>query len=211
MFKMTKEEKQQKKIAEGMTDIQLAAENLSRYAATLDEAIDHAALNNEDQYSDSLIEQKIAVMELKSDFDFIYMQLKDQVSAAAAFNSLKNMPEILDACKKITSKVPNMSKLSKSMSSFRDTMKQYSEDFKKLRNKLSESRKSKEKNTWANLFSPASADTYNSKIEAEKQARAGRLALKAAGQASPAETPKATTTDEIDSIMRGIEQEKGKK
>lgn len=211
MFKMTKEEKQQKKIAEGMTDIQLAAENLGRYAATLDEAIDHAALNNEDQYSDSLIEQKIAVMELKSDFDFIYMQLKDQVSAAAAFNSLKNMPEILDACKKITSKVPNMSKLSKSMSSFRDTMKQYSEDFKKLRNKLSESRKSKEKNTWANLFSPASADTYNSKIEAEKQARAGRLALKAAGQASPAETPKATTTDEIDSIMRGIEQEKGKK
>lgn len=208
---MTKEEKQQKKIAEGMTDIQLAAENLGRYAATLDEAIDHAALNNEDQYSDSLIEQKIAVMELKSDFDFIYMQLKDQVSAAAAFNSLKNMPEILDACKKITSKVPNMSKLSKSMSSFRDTMKQYSEDFKKLRNKLSESRKSKEKNTWANLFSPASADTYNSKIEAEKQARAGRLALKAAGQASPAETPKATTTDEIDSIMRGIEQEKGKK
>lgn len=211
MFKMTKEEKQQKKIAEGMTDIQLAAENLGRYAATLDEAIDHAALNNEDQYSDSLIEQKIAVMELKSDFDFIYMQLKDQVSAAAAFNSLKNMPEILDACKKITSKVPNMSKLSKSMSSFRDTMKQYSEDFKKLRNKLSESRKSKEKNTWANLFSPASADTYNSKIEAEKQARAGRLALKAAGQASPAETPKTTTTDEIDSIMRGIEQEKGKK
>lgn len=208
---MTKEEKQQKKIAEGMTDIQLAAENLGRYAATLDEAIDHAALNNEDQYSDSLIEQKIAVMELKSDFDFIYMQLKDQVSAAAAFNSLKNMPEILDACKKITSKVPNMSKLSKSMSSFRDTMKQYSEDFKKLRNKLSESRKSKEKNTWANLFSPASADTYNSKIEAEKQARAGRLALKAAGQASPAETPKTTTTDEIDSIMRGIEQEKGKK
>lgn len=211
MFKMSKEEKQQLKIAEGMTAIQEATERLDRYAASLDEAIDAAALNNEDEYSDSLIEQKLSVLALKSDFDFILMQLKDQVSAASAFNSLKEMPKILNACKQIAGKVPDMSKLTKSMSSFRDTMKQYSEDFKKLRNKLSESRKSKEKNTWANLFSPASADTYNSKIEAEKQARAGRLALKAAGQASPAETPKATTTDEIDSIMRGIEQEKGKK
>lgn len=211
MFKMSKEEKQQLKIAEGMTAIQEAAERLDRYAASLDEAIDAAALNNEDEYSDSLIEQKLSVLALKSDFDFILMQLKDQVSAASAFNSLKEMPKILNACKQIAGKVPDMSKLTKSMSSFRTMTKQYAADLKKLREKLSQSREGQTKKTWDNLFAPSESDAYKGKIDAEKQARAARLALKAAGKASPAEMPKVTTTDEIDSIMRGIEQEKGKK
>ena len=118
-MKKDKEEKQRNQIAEGMTAIQNAVDRLGRYAASLDESIDAAALNNEDAYSDSLIEQKISVLALKSDFEFILLQLKDMVSAAAAFNSLKELPDVLDACNQIAGKIPNLTKLSKSMSSFR--------------------------------------------------------------------------------------------
>lgn len=210
-MKKDKEEKQRMQIAEGMTAIQNAVDRLGRYAASLDESIDAAALNNEDAYSDSLIEQKISVLALKSDFEFILLQLKDMVSAAAAFNSLKELPDMLDACNQIAGKIPNLTKLSKSMSSFRQMTKDYAEELKGLREKLSQSRRIQSHSAWDDLFSPVKSDAYEKRINAEKQARAARLTIKAAGQAAPAEAPKSNATDDIDAIMRGIEEEKGKK
>ena len=119
--------------------------------------------------------------------------------------------EVLDACDQIAGKIPNLSKLTRSMSSFRQTTREYASDLKKLREQLSQSRRMQSKNAWDELFAPAKSDAYQKRINAEKQARAARLAIKAAGQATPAETPKSTATDDIDAIMRGIEEEKGKK
>ena len=209
--KKDKAEKQKMKVAETMTTLQGAISRLDRYAASLDESIDAAALNNEDAYSDSLIEQKISVLALKSDFEFILLQLKDMVAAAAAFNSLKGLPEVLDACNQIAGKIPNLSKLTKSMSSFRQLTREYASDLKNLREQLSQNRKIQSQNAWDELFAPAKSDAYQKRVNAEKQARAARLAIKAAGQTSPAEVPKSNATDDIDAIMRGIEEEKGKK
>ena len=209
--KKDKEENQKRQVAETITTLQNAIARLDRYAASLDESIDAAALNNEDAYSDSLIEQKISVIALKSDFEFILLQIKDMVSAAAAFNSLKGLPEVLNACNQIAGQIPNLSKLTKSMSAFRQTTKEYAAGLKNLREQLSQNRELQSQNAWDALFAPEKSDAYQKKIDAEKQARAARLAIKAAGEAVPAEAPKATATDDIDAIMRGIEEEKGKK
>lgn len=209
-IKMTKEEKQQKTIAEGIGALADAVECLDTYSKTLDDAIDAAAINKEDEYSDSLIEQKVSVVLLKSDFEFMLLQLKDQVSAAQAFNSLKDLPDVLNACKQIASKVPDLSKLTASMASFREMTQQYAKDVKNLREKLSQSRS--KKSVWATIGLPKADDKHQQGlIEAEKQARASRLALKVSGNIAPKESSNNVVVDEIDSIMRGIEEEKGKK
>lgn len=210
-IKLTKEEKQKKAIAEGMGALQDAIMRLDRYAGSLDSIIDSAALDKRDEFSDFLIEQKVSVILLKRDFEFILLQLRNQVSAAQAFNSLKDLPKVLDECKKTARQTPDLSKLTDSMATYRDMTQKYAQDLKALREKLSQSRR---KTSVLDSMGTSGEEDIQQKemIEAEKQARKSRLAIKAANSLAPEETTKAVgNVDEIDSIMRGIEEEKRKK
>lgn len=207
--KLTKEQKQRQTIADTLVQIQNARENFENLVGKYDQWIDEAADLREDEYSDQLIEEKVETFEMIRNFKFLEAQIQSGAITVAAFSELKNLPKAIAACKGILKQTPNISALTKEMISLRESMKKSREEMRGMRRQFTD----KSDAVYRNMFGTKDAvgDDFKRQVEEEKKAREARIAARMAKKETPVNSEQVESNQNIDDILRALEEEKKKR
>ncbi len=212
MARIDKEMKQYEKIAEAMTVIQGARESMERLAMEYIKSIDDAAHDQQEAYSDQLIEDKIEIEMFAEDLKFLELQIKTNAKTAQAFGELQTLPEAMDACKSLMRKAPRWDVLGKKMEGLKEALSDARMSVKNMREALSKT------------SNPALVDLFGRKndkdpklaerIADEKKAREARLVAKYSKGANPVASGAGMTANSdanrIDAITEMIDEENRK-
>lgn len=212
MAKVDKQMKQYEKIAEAMTVIQGARESMERLALDYVKAIDEAAHDQQEAYSDQLIEDKVDLEMFAEDLKFLELQIKTNAKTAQAFGDLQSLPEAMDACRSLMNKAPRWDTLGKKMEGLQEALSDARMSVKHMREALSKS------------SNPAFVELFGRKnekdpkiaqrIAAEKEAREARLVAKYSKGESPVASNAGamadSDADRIDAITEMIDEENRK-
>lgn len=207
--KLTKEQKQRQTIADTLVQIQNARDNFENLATKYDQWIDEAADLREDAYSDQLIEEKVETMEMIRNFKFLEAQIQAGAVTVAAFSELKNLPKVIAACKGILKQTPNISAFTKEMMKLRESMKKSREEMRSMRRQFTD----ESDVVYRSMFGEkkATTDDFKRQVEEEKKAREARIAARMAKKETPVNAEQVESNQNIDDILRALEEEKKKR
>lgn len=210
MSKLDKELKREETIARSLAMVIEARESVEYVSKQYDLWIDQAAELGEEEYSDQLIADQVALEEFARNLSFIEVRIRESAVSARAFGKLKCLPEAMKCCKELSNGL-NLPKIGKDMAAFRATLDKARASLKDLRSEMS-SNKDKE---FADLFGERTRvdEKTATAIANKKAAREARLARKLE-TGSVAAVPSgvgAENSADIDAITAMIDEENRKK
>lgn len=206
MAKISKDLKQEQRIAEALATVIEARESVNSLASQYDQWIDQAAELGEDSYSDQLIAEQVDLELFSGDLKFIEVQIRKNAVSSRALGRLKALNTVIKACKTLN-KGLDLQKTGQKLAGLKSTLESSKTTLRDLRNELSG------KDPYADLFGKHTTKEdpkVLSLIEAKKQAREARLVLKTAKSSeSPIDSGVGQHADaSIDSITALIDEER---
>jgi len=199
-----KEEKQKKQIAESITTLGKNRESLEAGAKALDEAIDEAAIEGQNELSEDLIEQQVDLIDICNIIKFVEHKSKTDACIANALNTgLRDLPKALKTCNNLICSVKNIKGISKQLDIFKASLSANKNALNKLRDELL---KSKDK-VLGDIFKEkkATADKEKAKkIEEAKALRAARIGQVIANQGVSGNKVFASNTSTANSLKTKV-------
>lgn len=206
MAKISKDLKQEHRIAEALATVIEARESVNSLALQYDQWIDQAAELGEDSYSDQLIAEQVDLELFSGDLKFIEVQIRKNAVSSRALGRLKALNTVIRACKTLN-KGLDLQKTGKKLADLKSTLESSKTSLRDLRNELSG------KDPYSDLFGKHTTKEdpkILSMIEAKKQAREARLVLKTTKTTeNPVDSGVGKNVDaSIDSITALIDEER---
>lgn len=206
MAKISKDLKQEHKIAEALATVIEARESVTSLASQYNMWIDQAAELGEDAYSDQLIAEQVDLELFSGDLKFIEVQIRKNAVSSRALGRLKALNTVIKACKTL-GKGLDLQKTGRQLAGLKSSLESSKTTLHDLRNELSG------KDPYTDLFGKHTTKEdpkVLSMIEAKKQAREARLVLKTTRSSEkPVDSGVGKNADaSIDSITALIDEER---
>lgn len=205
MAKISKDLKQEKKIAEALATVIEARESVTSLASQYNMWIDQAAELGEDDYSDQLIAEQVDLELFSGDLKFIEVQIRKNAVSSRALGRLKALNTVIKACKTL-GKGLDLQKTGQKLAGLKKSLESSKTTLRDLRSELSG------KDPYTDLFGKHTTEDPKvlSMIEDKKQAREARLVLKTTRSSEkPVDSGVGKNADaSIDSITALIDEER---
>ena len=183
--KLEKEAAQRQQMRETLVELENGVKAFDAYIIALDEKIDEAVLNGDDDLAEEILLNQATAMDIQRDFKYIKNAIEQDVLTSEVLSSFATLPACLKNCASILAKLPKFDSLTKSMKDLRSKLGKTSTELKKMRDAV---RKGGKTNTVLDYFDKSQkADSDN--YQKCKERMEARLAAKFGGATNPVANP----------------------
>ena len=130
---LEKELKNKQKIAEAIVAIDEAIENFEGFARSLDNDIDEAAMNGDDELSNELLECQADMEDMAREFKYIKTSIRAMANMTLALSSVQKLPAYIKGCNKVLRGIPSLRGISKGFSDLRRSVGRFREQIRGMR------------------------------------------------------------------------------
>ncbi|MBQ2809944.1 MAG: hypothetical protein IKA43_03545 [Clostridia bacterium] len=185
---MEKELKIKEKIANAIVEIDEAVNTFESFARSLDNEIDEAALNGDDELSNELLQVQADMEDMAREFKYIRTSIRSMANITLAFNSVSKLPAYIKGCNKVISGIPSLTGISKGFNALRRKLGRFRQQIRGMRDDM---RTGKGKR-FTDIYTgsrQSDADT----LKRCQERREARIAARLGGVATTPVTAEATT------------------
>lgn len=133
---LEKELKIKEKIANAIVEIDEAINTFETFARSLDNEIDEAALNGDDDLSNELLEVQADMEDMAREFKYIKTSIRSMANITLAFNSISKLPAYIKGCNKVISGIPSLAGISKGFNALRRKLGRFRQQIRGMRDDM---------------------------------------------------------------------------
>ncbi len=133
---LEKELKNKQKIAEAIVAIDEAIANFENFARTLDDDIDEAFLQGDDELAEELLQCQADMEEMAREFKYIKTSIRSMANMTLAFSSIAKLPSYIKGCNKVLRGIPSLRGISRGFGDLRRNVGRFRQQIRGMRDDL---------------------------------------------------------------------------